>query len=81
MYAYKYADCADVLAYLLEEGAPVNGVTSGSGMENVASPLHYAVASGHLTCVQVLLEHNADVNAMATSEQVHMHHHTFTIDL
>ncbi len=60
------ADSADVLEYLIEEGAPVGVVKVG-----VATPLHYAVAGGHMTCVQLLLEHKADVNAMATSEQVH----------
>lgn len=66
------ADCADVLAYLLEEGAPVSGLMEGTSMD-VATPLHYAVAAGHMTCIQVLLEHNADVNAMAISEQVRTH--------
>ncbi len=55
----------EVLEYLLSEGAPVNEAVVG-----VASPLHYAVAAGHITCIQILLQHNAIVNAMATNQQV-----------
>ena len=55
----------EVLEYLLSGGAPVNEAILGG-----ATPLHYAVAAGHMTCIQILLQYNADVNAMATNEEV-----------
>lgn len=36
------------------------------------SPLHYACLYGHLDCVQLLLEEQADINAMS---QRHMYAH------
>ena len=57
---------ADVLEYLLSVGSPVNAPAG----QSAATPLHYAMAGGHVTCVQVLVDHGADVNAIATSEEV-----------
>lgn len=55
----------DVLEYLLSAGSPVNAPAG----QSAATPLHYAMAGGHVTCVQVLVDYEADVNAIATSEQ------------
>ncbi len=67
MYLYVANTCTiDILEYLLSAGCPVNQLAGDSE----ATPLHYAVAGGHMICVQVLMDYNASINALAISEQV-----------
>eukprot|EP00756_Hemistasia_phaeocysticola_P006827 Hpha_TRINITY_DN14009_c0_g1::TRINITY_DN14009_c0_g1_i1::g.44313::m.44313/K01425/glsA, GLS; glutaminase len=48
---------ADVLMALLESGHP-----AGKGDYDRRTPLHLASEEGHLECVQLLIEHGADIN-------------------
>jgi ankyrin repeat protein/peroxiredoxin len=60
---------AAVAAYLLQAGAFVNARHADGG----SSPLHYAVLTNHPDVVEVLLDHNADVQARYKTGQMPLH--------
>lgn len=65
------AGSADMVAYLIDQGAWVNGI---SPFEPVRRPIVLACEKGHLDVVKILLEHHADTSGamQAASEGGHL---------
>ena len=52
----------DIVKYLVEHGANIDGYTEDNGMDSNWTPLYYAIVHGHTEIIKFLVENDASVD-------------------
>ena len=65
-------DCQEPIRFLLQKGVNVN-VRDTSDDGDGSTPLHECARHGHVDCAKLLLDRNADINALDSSAATALH--------